>query len=300
MTKIVCIGECMVEMAPCAQAGTFQMGFAGDTMNTAWYLRQLMPASDQVDYLTAVGTDTVSDQMVAFLENAGIGTGRISRIPDRTVGLYMIQLSDGERSFNYWRGQSAARALAQEADQLAAALVGADIAYFSGITFAILPEADRDQFLDVLRDFRADGGQVAFDPNLRPRLWTDADEMTSAITQAATVSDIVLPSHEDETDWFGDVDPSATVTRYLEGGATTIVVKNGEGPILAWDNDAYHHFDPAPVRKVIDTTAAGDSFNAGFFASRVAGQSLEQSIRSGADLAAQVIQARGALVSGLV
>lgn len=138
MTRIVCIGECMVEMAPTNIEGSYQIGFAGDTMNTAWYLCQLLGSAHQVDYLSAVGQDAISDRMLAFLQDAGIGTGSVQRLPGLTVGLYMIQLQDGERSFNYWRGQSAARLLASDAARLAAALDGAGIAFFSGITLAIL------------------------------------------------------------------------------------------------------------------------------------------------------------------
>ena len=300
MTKIICIGESMIEMAPCAAAGTFQMGFAGDTMNTAWYLRQLMPATDHVDYLTAVGTDAVSDQMVEFLDDAGIGTDKIARVPDRTVGLYMIQLKDGERSFSYWRGQSAARTLAMDSVRLTEDLSGADIAYFSGITIAILPDEDRIVFLDILRNFRARGGTVIFDPNLRPRLWNSVDAMTTAIMEAAAVCDVALPSHEDEADWFGDANPEATVARYRKAGAQTIVVKNGDGPILAWDAGQSTTFTPAPVTNVVDTTAAGDSFNAGYIAGRISGSTIDQAIGAGAKLAARVIASRGALVANCV
>ena len=141
MTRIVAIGECMVEMAPLAEAGTYRMGFAGDTLNTAWYLAKLLKDRAQVDYFTAVGTDAVSDQMLAYLDRETIGTASILRRADRTPGLYMIQLQDGERSFSYWRSQSAARTLAQSGQDIDTALRGADIAYVSGITLATLPDA---------------------------------------------------------------------------------------------------------------------------------------------------------------
>ena len=296
MTRIIAIGECMVEMAPTNQTGTFRMGFAGDTMNTAWYLRHLLPHSDQVDYLTAVGTDNVSSQMVAFLKDVGIGTAHISRRDDLTVGLYMIQLQNGERSFNYWRGQSAARTLAQDAAALIKALSGAQVAYFSGITVAILPLEDRHRLLDVLRDFRTAGGEVVFDPNLRPRLWDSPGQMTAAVMQAAAVSDIVLPSFEDEATWFGDADTLATAGRYAESGARVVVVKNGPDQLLSWDAGEISRHDAVAVADVVDTTAAGDSFNAGFISGRIAGDTVAQSIRIAADLAAKVVQYRGALV----
>lgn len=297
MTRIVSIGECMVELAPLDAQSDFRMGFAGDTLNTAWYLAKLLKNSPQVEYLTAVGTDRLSDQMVQFLNQEGIGTRFIMRRPDRSVGLYMIQLQDGERSFSYWRGQSAARTLAQNANEYSPALDGAEMVYFSGITLAILPDKDRAGFLEVLRHFRKAGGTVAFDTNLRPKLWSDPETMKAAITAAAQVSDIILPSFDDEAFWFGDPTPHDTATRYAKLGARVVVVKNGSGDIHALSNGVASLHMPARVDSVIDSTAAGDSFNAGFLAEWIAGNALDDAIHTGARLAARVVGHRGALVA---
>lgn len=302
MTRIVAIGECMVEMAPLPDAGTYRMGFAGDTLNTAWYLAKLLKDRAQVDYFTAVGTDAVSDQMLAFLDRASIGTASILRRDDRTPGLYTIQLQDGERSFSYWRGQSAARTLAQAVQDIDTALRGADIAYISGITLAILPEADRATLLQALEQFRSAGGEVVFDPNLRPKLWPDTGTMTGAIMRAARLSDIVLPSHEDEATWFGDATPLVTAKRYAlaGGGAEIVVVKNGPDEIVMLDDGKTSRHHPDPVTDAVDTTAAGDSFNAGFLASRIVGAPLDQAVATAARLAAQVVSYPGALVNEAV
>ena len=296
MTRIVAIGECMVEMAPTDSPGTYRMGFAGDTMNTAWYLRRLLGPAHAVDYLTAVGTDAVSDDMVAFLGQAGLGTGHILRRADRTVGLYLIRLTDGERSFGYWRGQSAARTLAADGATLARALSGAEVAYLSGITLAILPASGRQTLMDALAAFRSNGGLIVFDPNLRPALWASADAMRAAVMRAAGLSQVVLPSHEDEATWFGDSDPLATADRYAAAGADCVVVKNGPGQIVTHQNGQTARHSPVPADRVIDTTAAGDSFNAGYLAARLEGADIGTAVVRAATLAARVIGQRGALV----
>lgn len=288
----------MVELAPSDESGLFRMGFAGDTMNTAWYLRRLLDAAHDVDFMTAVGRDSVSDDMLEFLRDAGIGTDHVIRRSDATVGLYMIHLKEGERSFSYWRGQSAARSLAREPEPLAAALETAGIAFFSGITLAILPAADRTGLLEALRGFRARGGAVAFDPNLRPRLWPDTAVMRDAVMQAARVSDIVLPSFEDESGWFGDADPAATANRYAACGARLVIVKNGADDVLSLENGVAQWHSPERVATVVDTTAAGDSFNAGVLAAWVMGQPTNKAVATGCRLAARVVQARGALLEG--
>ena len=296
MTRVVAIGECMVEIAPVATEGQFRLGYAGDTLNTAWYLRHLLGAGDQIDYFTAVGIDTISDKLIGFLQQAGIGTERILRRDDKTVGLYMIQLREGERSFSYWRSDSAARTLAADPVPLQAALDEADLAYFSGITLAILPPADRFRFLRVLRQFRSGGGIVVFDPNLRLKLWDSREEMIQAVMQAAAVSDIALPSYDDEAHWFGDVSPEATLQRYAAAQVGCCIVKNGSGQILAGDGGQRMICDPVQDVVLVDTTAAGDSFNAGFIAARLQGADLRDALQAGASLAAQVIAKFGALV----
>lgn len=293
--RLVCCGECMVELAP---AGTdlFSMGFAGDTFNTAWYARRALPVPWQVDYLSALGDDPLSARMAEFMAGAGIGTGHVTRLPGRTPGLYMIELQDGERRFSYWRGQSAARDFAQDRGRLDRAFAQASVICFSGITLGILQPADRDRFLAAVAQARAAGALVVFDPNLRPRLWPDNATMCAAVMQAAAVCDLALPSHEDEAEHFGDPTPLATAQRYAGAGVPLVVVKNGASQMMTLDRGTTALHDPEVVPRVVDSTAAGDSFNAGFLAAHLTGADLSAAVRRGAQLAAQVVQGKGALV----
>lgn len=300
MPRVVSIGECMVEIGPAEVPGLFRMGFAGDTFNTAWYLRHRLPPEWTVDYLTAVGTDAASESMTDFMKSAGIGTDHVMRLSDATVGLYLIELKDGERSFSYWRGQSAARRLAEDEDRLARALAGAELAYLSGITLAILSPQDRARLLSVLARYRTGGGRVAFDPNLRPRLWSSPATMTEAVTEAARVADIALPSFEDDAGAFGDTDLEACACRYAALGVAEVVVKNGAGPMAALVERSWHRHEPFPAGEVVDTTAAGDSFNAGYLACRLTGAPVVEALASGSALAARVVGGRGALVDAAV
>ena len=291
--RIVSVGECMLELSP-AGGDLHSAAFAGDTFNTAWYLARLRP-DWRVDYLSAVGEDGLSRRMLAFMDGAGIGTGGVRTVPGATVGLYMIELRDGERSFTYWRSDSAARRLAEDAGHLARTLEGAALAYLSGITLAILPPEGRRTLLAALAEARRGGTRVAFDPNIRPRLWTDADTMTGTIMEAAAQADIVLPSFEDDAAAFGDGEAEATLARYLAAGASEVVVKDGPNHVVA--SIAGERFEAMPPQaRAVDTTAAGDSFNAGYLAARLAGQAPGDCLAEAAALAARVIGGRGALV----
>ena len=296
MTRIISVGEAMVELSASDQPDLWRLGVAGDTLNTAWYLRRLMPRDWQIDYLTRVGTGEFSQKLVDFLTAEGIGTDHVARDPDREIGLYAISLKDGERSFSYWRDSSAARRLADDAGALTRALQGARMAYLSGITLAILPAEGRQTLMQALIQARKAGTTVVFDPNLRPRLWADAATMRATIQQAASHADLILPSFDDEASHFGDSDPQATIARYLAVGSGHVVVKNGGGPMAFDGTQGQGRLPDLRPEAAIDTTAAGDSFNAGYLAAWLQGADCHAAIMAGHDLSRKVIRHRGALV----
>jgi 2-dehydro-3-deoxygluconokinase len=292
---IVSIGECMVELASAGE-GLYRRGFAGDTLNTAWYLRRELGPGWRVAYLTALGTDETSEEMLGFFGAAGIATELVRRIPDRMPGLYMIHLAGAERSFSYWRDSAAARLLAADPAHLARVFAAGDAFYFSGITLAILAAPDRQRLLDQLAAATAAGKIVAFDPNIRPRLWPDPAEMRGAISQGAAVATICLPSFPDEAAAFGDHSPDATADRYLAGGVGEIVVKDGAAPAVVATASGRERVAAMPVADAVDTTGAGDSFNAGYLAARLAGVPAPEAVRRGHALAGEVVRHYGALI----
>ncbi|MEW9614472.1 sugar kinase [Shinella sp. S4-D37] len=294
--RLLTIGECMVELMQ-AEGGLMRKSFAGDSFNTAYYARQYLPDDWDVDYFSAVGTDMISDEMLAFMAGHGVGTGHVARIEGRSPGLYMIHLKDGERSFSYWRSASAAKLLARDGDRLRAAMDASDIVVFSGITLAILPAEDVETLLAELRRAKAAGKRVVFDPNIRPRLWDDAGRMRATITAGARAATLVMPSLDDETTHFGDTGLKETIARYRAHGVDGLVVKDGaEGATLVFGEER-SHVPSAKVEKIVDTTSAGDSFNGAFLARLAVGATPEEAARFAADVAAAVIQHHGALVA---
>ncbi|MBU2963165.1 sugar kinase [Citreicella sp. C3M06] len=296
MSAFLALGECMVELSS-AGDGLYRRGFAGDTLNTAWYMRRLLPQDWTVGYATCVGTDAISDAMVSFLDGEGIDTGAIRRVPERTVGLYMITVEEGERSFSYWRGQSAARMLAEDLKWLDGALKGREMIHFSAITLAILPPKSREVFCGALAKARKRGAIVAFDTNLRPKLWESPEAMRAGLTMGARTADIVLPSFDEEEVLWGDTDPAQTLRRYRDHGADLVAIKQGGGDLVLWQAQAGEsRVQAQKVESIVDTTAAGDSFAAGLLAGLACGKTLADSAGQAMQLASRVIQAPGALV----
>jgi len=291
--KIVSLGECMVEMA-CQPGGAWQQAFAGDTLNSAYYLKAILAEQAAVDYVTCVGDDLYSQQMLDFISKNGIGTQYIRKITGKRPGIYLIHQQGGDRQFTYWRENSAARCLGDDVDLLRSAVADADLVYFSGITLAILTPDKRATFLDVMAG--AGAKLTCFDPNIRPILWPDVREMQQALRQAACLCNIVLPTYDDEAALMGDENPSQMAARYLDYGAGEVVVKNGGARALAIKGQGRAECAPASVNDVVDATGAGDSFNAAYLAARLQGADLDTALKRGHQMAAAVIRTSGALI----
>jgi len=293
--RFVSIGECMIEMSG-GEDRQYRLGYAGDTLNTSWYMRALLGDDWSVDYFTALGDDRYSGEIRGFLDANRIGTSHIGTIKGRRPGLYMIHQEKGDRHFTYWRDTSAAKLLAEDKDALNAALDGASMVYFSGITLAILHPRARGRLLGAIVKARDAGAKVAFDPNVRPALWTNARVMGSMLTAAASLCDIVLPTHSDEAPIFGDKSVEDTAERYLELDVEEVVVKDGADPALIATAGERVKVGPKPGAVVVDATGAGDSFNGAYLSARLAGKSLQEAAEAAHRVAGIVIGQKGALV----
>ncbi len=290
---IACLGEVMVELSA-PQDAPAQIGVAGDTFNWAVYLRRTLGPEHSVRYVTCLGHDPFSARIRAAIEAEEVDASHILSHDTRLPGLYAITLDDaGERSFHYWRGQSAARTLFETA-ATESAFAGADVIALSGITLAILSEASRARMFDFLARFRAGGGRVAFDSNYRPALWSGPEAALAAMEQMWAQTDIALPSVDDEMALRPGADASAIAAQFRAAGFAAGALKRGaEGPLGLATGAA-----PAlpPVAKVVDTTSAGDSFNGAFLGTLLAGSSEEDALRAGHTCASRVIQHHGAIV----
>ncbi|MCQ3828633.1 sugar kinase [Microbulbifer elongatus] len=303
--KLAALGEVMVELAPQAsvqeQSGgskpLLAQSYAGDTYNTAVYIAR---GGVSVSYVTLLGDDPYSEEVLTRLAGESIDTSAIARLPGRCPGLYMIQNTpDGERYFTYWRGQAPARELFADADRREALkdhLRSMDCLYLSGITLAIMGADARAELLAFLKEYRAAGGRVAFDSNYRPRLWDSAEAAREVVAEFLQQTDMALLTFEDEQALWGDKRAGQCAKRNCGFGVSELVIKRGAEPVLLQYEGELTAIDVPPVSSVVDTTGAGDSFNAGYLAARLQGASPEASIAAGNRCAARVIGHRGAII----
>ena len=293
MTRVASIGECMIELKQ-AGGGLYSRGFGGDTLNTAVYLARLGVA---VDYITALGDDPLSAEMVAGWVAEGVGTGRVMRLPGKLPGIYLIGTDDkGERRFFHWREQAAVRSLLDlpETESLLQSLGDYDLIYLSAITLAIFRDEGRARLLAALRGARERGTRIVFDTNFRIRLWPDLDVARAVYAQVFESADIVLASSEDLQLLYPDDDAEALLARIP---TNEVVLRMAEPVSIVRAAGASQILRAEPIAApVVDTTAAGDSFAAAYIAARLAGADPIEAARAGHRLAGVVVCHPGAII----
>jgi 2-dehydro-3-deoxygluconokinase len=297
--RVASIGECMIELRH-RSATTLELAYGGDTLNTAVYLARLTGDRDvRVDYVSELGDDAYSDGMLAMWQEERIGIDLVARLPGRLPGLHTIRTdARGERSFTYWRSASAARDMlrGERAEQVAAALAGYDLLYLSGITLSILDPSQRAALVALADAVRADGGRVAFDGNYRPVGWPDADAARAAFDEMLERVDIALPTLDDEQALFGVKDARESAERLHGRGVAEVAIKLGQRGCFLSSAQFTGEIPTEPVDVVVDSTAAGDSFNAGYLGARLLGADPPRAGRLGNRLAARVIAYPGAII----
>lgn len=301
--SIAFIGECMVEIREDVN-DHIEQAFAGDTLNTAVYLARLLPASEYpIHYITALGVDPLSCSMIQYFLEEGIECGKIRRFSDKKPGSYRIEVdANGERSFQYWRDQSAARYLlsGDAYDKELESLAGIDYLYLSGISLAILPCYDRQKLMDGLLRAKEQGSKICFDSNYRHKLWRSADETRQWYRKILQITDIAFLTFDDECQLWGDSTSDEVFARNRLYGIPEVVLKRGAKPCLIETNENIYSVEAVsiPSEKILDTTAAGDSFSAGYLANRILGDALPPKCAAlGHRLSSKVIQHRGAIIS---
>ncbi|WP_394145375.1 sugar kinase [Vibrio atypicus] len=303
MKQIALIGECMIELNGKAFEEMYQT-FGGDTLNSAVYLSRVADKGADIHYVTVMGTDPISEGIVSRWQQEGINTDMVLRDAGRQPGLYLIQLDErGERTFLYWRNQSAARFLLQHAEfnKVAITLEKMDVVYLSGISLAILPSSDRKKLLSLLNSLASQGVKIAFDSNFRPALWRKG-ELWSGVkhfySQILSICDIALLTFDDEQEIWGDSSSEEALNRLSTSGVSKVVLKLGDKGCIYRDFAEEESIEsPAVhVQEVVDTTSAGDSFNAGFLSGYLQGLSPQECCVRGNELAGIVIQHKGAIV----
>ncbi|WP_262791257.1 sugar kinase [Catenovulum sp. 2E275] len=296
VASLVSIGECMLELNA-TDTLNFKRSFAGDTYNTAVYAKRWQSRLS-VYYISAIGTDNLSNEMLAQWKGEGLNTQYVAQTPDAQLGIYAISRDDqGKRCVSYWRKESAASQLMSllKAQNILANLPHFDYVYFTGISLGILSDSARQELLDLIESMKNKGSKIVFDPNYRAKLWKSDEEAINWLTKAYQLTDIALPGMTDHKALFKH-QTHDEVAEFLQAlGCKEIIVKNAQDGIYAFTQDEKFCFSVDKNSPCIDTTAAGDSFAGTYIAARIAGDDILSAVEAGADVASSVVRHVGAI-----
>ncbi|MCH2089728.1 MAG: sugar kinase [Pseudoalteromonas sp.] len=295
MKKIFFLGECMVELKAISNS-TLNQSFAGDVYNSAVYLKRCF-SSLECGVVSAIGTDALSIKMRQRFVEEGLATQLVFTHANKVPGIYYIETDEqGERSFTYWRHDSAARKVVDFFNpSVEEELASADMLFISGISLAVIEPASRDLFWQIVQRIKKAGVKIVFDPNYRARLWQSEQETKGQYTIAFELADICLPGIEDLTTLYELHSAQAVMDYLAQFNISEVVVKNGPSSVFTKINGQLFEHQITPVTHVVDTTSAGDAFNGAYLGARMAGMDEHKAVQLAAKAAAVVIQQPGAI-----
>ncbi|HSM54103.1 MAG TPA: sugar kinase [Erythrobacter sp.] len=291
MGRITFVGEGMVELRQ-AKDDEYRLGYGGDTLNSAIHMAR---SGFDVAFASALGCDAFSERLRSAWREEGLDCSTILTDPIRRPGLYAISLdAAGERSFSYWRSDSAARQLftLPDTSDLIEQIAPSEMLAFSLISLAILPDSGKQALLSLAARMRENGRKVVFDANYRSNLWESPHTAAHWRDKASAVATHGLPTLEDEELIGGPTDAQSVAAHWLDLGCTEVVVKLGARGCLLPDGEL---LAPDAILSPVDTSGAGDAFNAGYLSARLSGADPRESAHRGNALAAWVIMRAGAI-----
>lgn len=276
---------------------TMKQSFAGDVYNSAVYLKRSYPSINS-GLITAAGKDGLSEKMIQRFHQESLDTTFVFQHQEKVPGLYLIKTDiHGERSFTYWRNDSAARYLMDFlTPHISAFFKAGDSVFISGISLAVIQPSDREAFWQFLATLKTQEVRIIFDPNYRARLWDSPAQAAEAFKRMFSMADIVLPGVEDLTNLFDIHHADAAIEFCKAFNLKEIVVKNGPESVLTYTDGQIIRHPVTPVNNVVDTTSAGDAFNGVYLGARMQNRNIEDAVQLAATAAGTVIQYPGAII----
>jgi len=259
---IVGLGEPMLEFSqlPDSEGGrNYLQGFGGDTSNaTVAAARQ----GARCGFVTALGCDPFGDALVRLWEAEGVDHQGVKRDSLAPTGIYFITHGPQGHTFTYSRSGSAASRLGPE-ELPQEVLRHTRFLHVSGISQAISSQAC-DGVFRAMEIVREAGGKVAYDTNLRLKLWPET-RARAVIHEALRAADIALPGLDDAEVLTGLRDPHAIADFYLGLGVQLVALKLGAKGALVATRERREQV-PGFAVQAVDASGAGDCFDGAFLA----------------------------------
>ena len=293
-TKICSIGEAMIEISNIKDS-FYNQSFAGDTLNFCNYLDK---KKLNAFFLSAIGKSEINQSLLEFVKSKKISTKHIKQINQFEVGLYLIKNKiNGEKQFFYWRNESAAKQYFNSIDflNLYKELKNFDYIYFSGITLSIIHISKLNNFIKLLKLLKSKKIKIVFDFNIRPSRWNKKN-LNIFLDSVLKIVDICFLSGEDMNYWKNknNIKSYEQIVRKYKI-KHSIFRKNAKYTYLFLNKTRYV-FKNKLIKKVVDTSGAGDGFNAAYLSNFIVNNDPVLALKAGSSLGSKIVMKKGAIV----
>jgi 2-dehydro-3-deoxygluconokinase len=291
---VVTIGEAMVVFSPMRtgylrHAHTFQKGIAGAESNVAIGLARL---GHKVGWISRLGEDEFGTEILAILRGEGVDVSQVIRDDSSPTGIYFKEFLRPEEIRVYYYRQNSAASKLSVTDLDEAYIAKAKYLHLTGITPA-LSDACLQTVWEAIRVAKKNGVKIVFDPNLRRKLWKDENEAKRILLELSSYADIVLPGLSEGEFLFGKCDIETMAEKFLENGASLVVLKLGENGAYYSSNEDKGSVPAFEVKQVVDPVGAGDGFAAGFLSGLLEQNTIYDAVYKGCVVGAAVTMANG-------
>lgn len=267
-----------------------QLFGGGTAANSAVALARLgLP----VTFLGAVGDDAYGRFVRDDLAREGVNIGAITVLPDAFTPMVIAMIQpNGDRSLVVWPPERGADVQLCPTDLDQDTITQAGWLHTTGMCLRASPV--REAVLHAM--YLANKAQVpvSFDLNLRLELWGWQDNIRQTVERAIALSDVVFGNAEEEIIPLARVNAVEAAAHILADGKRIVVARHGIQGALAATPGGTVQVPAFEVEQIVDTLGAGDAFNSGFIAARMAGESVENALRWGHAVAALKLGKSGA------
>ncbi|NIK79382.1 fructokinase [Paenibacillus castaneae] len=260
MSVVYTIGEALIDFIPDTRGlelkavVNFKKEAGGAPANVACAVARLGGKSA---FIGKLGIDAFGDFLEETLESVGVDTRYIVRTSEANTALAFVSLkADGDRDFSFYRNPSADMLLS-ESEIDASWFAADDILHYCSVDLIEAPV--KYAHLKAIKEMKAAGGLISFDPNVRLPLWRDHEECRQTILSFIPLSHIVKISSDELAFITGIEDEQQALASLFVGEVQAVIYTRGsEG--AAWYSKDYHANAPGQKVAVVDTTGAGDAF----------------------------------------
>lgn len=294
MSRIMTVGEPMAlfvaeQEGSLENVNRFDRFVAGAEVNFSIGMSRL---GHLVTYITQLGMDPFGKNIETFLQQNAIDTTYVTYDANYLTGMQWKQkvVSGDPEVFSARKNSAASHMSLETITHLN--WEGFDHIHLTGIPPA-LSAGCREMVYELMKEARVRGIQISYDPNLRPGLWPDKQEMAEVINDLACHADIVLPGIEEGRLLTGKRDVQEIANYYHAAGVKTVVIKLGAKGAFTSSEGEQFYTEGFPVEKVIDTVGAGDGFAVGVISGILEGLPLKEAVKRGAAIGALAVMSPG-------